>query len=58
VGADGKVYGTLRGRFFRLDSHKAAPTVLYRGGVVGLTKDAYGNLYFVRGGEDLVRYVP
>jgi hypothetical protein len=58
VGADGKVYGTLRGRFFRLDSHKAAPTVLYRGGVVGLTKDAYGNLYFVRGAEDLVRYVP
>lgn len=59
VGADGKVYGTLHGRyFFRLDSHKAAPTVLYRGSVSGLTKDAYGNLYFVRGDEELVRYVP
>jgi len=59
VGADGKVYGTLHGRyFFRLDSHKAAPAVLYRGSVSGLTKDAYGNLYFVRGDEDLVRYVP
>ncbi len=59
VGADGKVYGTLHGRcFFRLDSHRATPTVLYRGGVVGLTTDAYRNLYFVRADEQLVRYVP
>jgi hypothetical protein len=59
VGADGKVYGTLRGRyFFRLDSHKATPALLYHGNVTGLTKDRYGNLYFVRGDEDLVRYVP
>jgi hypothetical protein len=59
VGADGKVYGTLHGRyFFRLDSHKSGPKVLYRGSVSGLTKDAYGNLYFARGDEQLVRYVP
>lgn len=58
-GADGKIYGTLHGTyFFRLDSVSAGPTVLYRGPVAGLTADSYGNLYFVRGGDHLARYIP
>lgn len=59
IGADGKMYGTLHGRyFFRLDSHATPPVVLYRGAVTGLTTDGFGNLYFARSGDRLVRYVP
>ncbi|MEO7125999.1 MAG: hypothetical protein ABI382_01235 [Nakamurella sp.] len=59
TGADGKVYGTLHGRyFFRLDAHDKAPVVLYRGAVSGLTTDSFGNLYFTLNGDGLARYVP
>lgn len=58
-GADGRIYGTLHGRyFFRLDAHNKPPVVLYQGAVQGLTTDAHGNLYFARSGDSLVRYVP
>jgi hypothetical protein len=58
-GADGGIYGTYHGRyFFKLDPRTAKATVLYQGAVGGLTTDAFGNLYFIRAGDRLVRYVP
>lgn len=59
VGGDGQIYGTIHGRyFFRIDTKTRKPTVLYAGAVGGLTTDALGSLYFIRGGNELARYVP
>lgn len=59
VGGDGQIYGTIHNRYlFRIDTRTRKPTVLYAGAVGGLTTDTFGNIYFIRGGNELARYVP
>lgn len=60
VARDGCVYGTIHNRhFFRIDPRTYAMTIVREcpEGCVGLTADAYGNLYFIAG-TDLVRWAP
>lgn len=56
---DGNVYGTIHGAYlFRVDPRTMAVTVVAQVNAHHLVPDAYGNLYYVRNGLDLARYVP
>lgn len=57
VHPSGQVYGTLEGKFFRLDPATKRVTVLRQGGAHLLAMDRDGRLYF-REKVDLVRYSP
>lgn len=59
LGRDEQFYGVIRGReFFRLDPATKAITTLWNEGASRLTADEFGNVYFVTGGNRLLRYAP
>lgn len=57
--ADGTVYGTIHNSYlFRVDPRTFRVTIVSRVNAHHLVPDSYGNLYYVRNGIDLARYVP
>jgi hypothetical protein len=45
-GKDGFLYGTLEGRFFKMDPKTMAYTIIFEGGAEEIAQDANGNVYF------------